>query len=57
MGHYFCGWKWKYEKLQKFLPAKLNQENFSFKEDDFILEAHQEFLLNAKVLTGRKFAD
>ena len=56
------GWKRKFEKPQKFLPAKLNYDNYSFKEDYFILEAPrklpgQEFILKAKVLTGMKFGD
>ena len=34
-GYYFCGCKRKSEKPQKFLPAKLNYDNYSFKEDGF----------------------
>ena len=56
------GWKRKFEKPQKFLPAKLNYDNYSFKEDYFILEAPrklpgQEFILKARVLIGKKFGD
>ena len=61
-GSYFCGWKQKSEQPQKFLPAKLKYDNYSFKENYFILEAPrklpgQEFILKGKVLTGMKFGD
>ena len=47
-------WKQKPENLQRFLPAKLNYDNYSFKEDYFILEVLHAFYSKCQSFNSNK---
>ena len=61
-GSYFWVWTqksemWldtKTENLQRFLPAKLNYDNYSFKEDYFILEVLHAFYSKCQSFNSNK---
>ena len=40
-----------------FFPAKQNYDNYSFKEDDIILEVRHAFYSKCQILTRIKFTD